>query len=184
MSENCSLWSLLLSGQKANIQLNLHTATFQQRPIFGRNSIHWHLFRPLYNGHFLLLPRSPFYLLVKVANWSQVSLHIWKSGIWSSLTIWLVTKYHWAYFHLKSTLFLRQYEQQLNPSQIIIYKRLTEINSSYYGLSLMRPLARLGLVVGRYKGSWLYVALNFGLMFWIPNKMWQKSVAFNLSMLG
>ena len=40
MSENCSLWSLLLSGQKANIQLNLHTATFLQRPIFGRNSIH------------------------------------------------------------------------------------------------------------------------------------------------
>ena len=40
MSENCSLWSLLLSGQKANIQLNLHTATFLQRPICGRNSIH------------------------------------------------------------------------------------------------------------------------------------------------
>ena len=135
MSENCSFWLLFLSGQKANIQLNLHTATFLQRPICGRNSIHWLLFRPLYNGHFLLSPRSPFYLLAKVANWSQVSLHCWKSGIWSSLIIWLVTKYHWAYFHLKSTLFLRQYEQQLNPRQIIIYKRLTEINSSYYGLS-------------------------------------------------
>ena len=91
MSENCSFWSLLLSGQKANIQLNLHTATFLQRPIFGRNSIHWHLFRPLYNGHFLLLPRSPFYLLVKVANWSQVSLHCWKSGIWSSLIIYMIS---------------------------------------------------------------------------------------------
>ena len=101
-------------------QLNLHTDTFLQRPIFGRNSIHWHLFRPLYNGHFLLSPRSPFYLLAKVANWSQVSLHCWKSGIWSSLIIWLVTKYHWtraiivqlwllhwAYFHLKSTLLVR-----------------------------------------------------------------------------
>ena len=110
MSENYSFWSLLLSGQKANIQLNLHAATFQQRTIFGRKSIHSHLFKPLYNGHFLLSPKSPFYLLArsaKVANWSQVSLHCWKSGIWSSLIIWLVTKYHRAYFHLKSTLFLR-----------------------------------------------------------------------------
>ena len=107
MSENCNFWSLLLSGLKANIQLNLHTATSLQRPIFGRNSIHWLLFKPLYNGHFLLSPRNPFYLLAKVANWSQISLHIWKYGIWSSLTIWLVTKYHRAYFHLKSTLFLR-----------------------------------------------------------------------------
>ena len=59
---------------------------------------------PLWRGSTVLFP---FYLLAKVANWSQVSLHCWKSGIWRSLIIWLVTKYHWAYFHLQSTLFLR-----------------------------------------------------------------------------
>ena len=138
MSENCSFWLLFLSGQKANIQLNLHTATFLQRPIFGRIPYIDSCLNLSTTGLFLLSQRSPFYLLArsaKVANWSQVSSHCWKSGIWSSLIIWSVTKYHWAYFHLKSTLFLRQYEQQLNPRQIIIYKRLTEINSSYYGLS-------------------------------------------------
>ena len=154
MSENCSLWSLLLSGQKANIQLNLHTATFLQRPICGRNSIHWHLFRPLYNGHFLLSPRSPFYLLVKVANWSQVSLHCWKSGIWSSLIIWLVTKYHWtraiivqlwllhwAYFHLKSTLLVRTPRYKENPTKRTTAKSRVNNNLQAFDCNKIRTLA-------------------------------------------
>ena len=154
MSENCSLWSLLLSGQKANIQLNLHTATFLQRTICGRNSIHWHLFRPLYNGYFLLSPRSPFYLLVKVANWSQVSLHCWKSGIWSSLIIWLVTKYHWtraiivqlwllhwAYFHLKSTLLVRTPRYKENPTKRTTAKSRVNNNLQAFDCNKIRTLA-------------------------------------------
>ena len=38
----------------------------------------------------------------------------------------------------------------------IKYRRLTEINSRYYGLSLMRTLTR-GPYSVRYKGSWLYI---------------------------
>ena len=40
------------------------------------------------------------------------------------------------------------------------YRRLTEINSRYYGLSLMRTLPR-GPYSVRYKGSLLYKAVHF-----------------------
>ena len=42
------------------------------------------------------------------------------------------------------------------------YRRLTEIKSRYYGLSLMRTLTR-GPYGVRYKGSWLYMLTNGGL---------------------
>ena len=51
----------------------------------------------------------------------------------------------------------------------IIYRRLTEINSRYYGLSLMRTLTR-GPNSVRYKGSWLYLEWNHSLIELCPNK--------------
>ena len=157
MSENCSLWSLLLSGQKANIQLNLHTATFLQRPIFGRIPYIDSCLNLSTTGLFLLSQRSPFYLLArsaKVANWSQVSLHCWKSGIWSSLIIWLVTKYHWtraiivqlwllhwAYFHLKSTLLVRTPRYKENPTKRTTAKSRVNNNLQAFDWNKIRTLA-------------------------------------------